>query len=386
MSRSRAFVLAAISAGLVGVAVAGADLQSRAVATACHRYRDPGPGDQEGDTRSLDPLEPLVMASAAFSILFLARPLYDLIRGDVSFLDFNTDASYDMALASAAVAIVAFQLGYATARVSQVIRGGNEALYRFWPGRSNYVLVGFAVVLTAVAAVAALVNAILAGGAESLLQDRTAVATGATNVPAIAGAVSAAVPAVLLLWCIDGPWKRVARAMSVVPMAVLGVAAIPKGDRRLLLPLAVAGGAYYYLRRGRRPSWFQVAALVAATMFLVITPLREARTGQVGIGEAFVQGLQNPGAAIEGLLISQDTSQLSVLAVMISEVGDGRPIPWQWGMSTLTETVLQPIPRQVWEDKPSPIGTQFIEYNWGMAGGRCVSQCPTLSDSRHLLL
>ncbi len=155
----------------------------------------------------------------------------------------------------------------------------------------------------------------------------------------------------------------------------------PEGDRRLLLPLAVAGGAYYYLRRGRRPSWFQVAALVAATMFLVITPLREARTGQVGIGEAFVQGLQNPGAAIEGLLISQDTSQLSVLAVMISEVGDGRPIPWQWGMSTLTETVLQPIPRQVWEDKPSPIRTQFIEYNWGMAGGRCVSQCPTFQFS-----
>ncbi len=83
VSRSRAFVLAAISAGLVGVAVAGADLQSRAVLLLVIGTATLVPVIRKAITRSLDPLEPLVMASAAFSILFLARPLYDLIRGDV---------------------------------------------------------------------------------------------------------------------------------------------------------------------------------------------------------------------------------------------------------------------------------------------------------------
>ena len=48
-------------------------------------------------------------------------------------------------------------------------------------------------------------------------------------------------------------------------------------------------------------------------------------------------------------------------------------------MATLSETLLQPIPRQLWSGKPKSIRTQFIQHNWGMERGRCVTQCPTVS-------
>lgn len=379
MDRRWAYLSVLIGALLCGAAVAAGGPQLRAVLLIAIGSAILIPLTLKAITGSLDPLEPLVIASAAFAILYLARPVYDALRGDVSYLSYGVDATYDVALASVAIAVIAFQFGYAAPRLPRSAAHAVRRVIGVDHPRNDIVLMGSAMALTALGAGAALASAVLAGGADLLVQDRSAIATGATNIPIVAVAVSFTVPGLLLLSCVEGRAKHLARILSLLPLAVLGITAIPKGDRRLLLPLIVAIGAFFYLRRGRRPSLWRISVAVAAVFFLIITPLREFRTGQTTLGDAVVRTIQNPGAAAADLLIAQDTSQVSVMALLISQVGDDRAIPWQWGMATLTETLLQPVPRQLWSDKPEPIRTQFIEYNWGMARGRCVSQCPTLS-------
>ena len=362
-----------------GVAVALLDLQPRALLLFTIAVATLIPLAIKVAAGTLDPLEPLVMTSAAFMILFVARPLYDVLRGDPSYLDYNVDETYDLALAAAATAVVAFQVGYAWAPPPRSLSDGLGRLVGVGRQRRDSVLFGSAVILSALGAGAAISSAMLSGGADLLIQGRGAIDAGATNVPLLAVGVSLVVPGFFLFWCVEGKARPLARVLSLVPLAFLSITAIPKGDRRLILPLIVGIGTYFYLRANRRPTPWKILVTVAAVFFLVVTPLREFRSSPVSLGNAVADAIQNPGAAAEDLLLSQDTAHVSVLALLISQVGDNQAIPWQMGAATLTETLLQPVPRQLWPDKPVPIRTQFIELNWGMAGGRCISQCPTLS-------
>ncbi len=328
---------------------------------------------------NLDLLEPLVPASAAFIIMFVARPAFDVSRGTLGFLDFDISNGYPMALAAALVAVIAFNVGYSVAHLPTTVAVGAQRLLGFGQPRNDSTLVITGVALSIIGLSAALASAVLAGGAVTLVQDRGAIATGATNIPIVAAAATLTIPGTLLLWSVTGQSRRYARILSVFPLIVLGLTAIPKGDRRLLLPMLTAAISLGYLRRDRRPTWFVVGAALLVAFFVVVTPFRESRSGGQSFGEALLQGIQDPGRAVEGLMLAQDTSQVGVLAVLVQEIGDDRPLPWQYGMATLTETVLQPVPRQFWANKPETIRTQFIQYNWGMEGGRCVSQCPTVS-------
>ena len=329
--------------------------------------------------RTLDPLEPLVMTSIAFFVLFVIRPLYDISHGGPTYLNYDIERTYDLALEAVLVAVIAFEIGYAGGRLPVSLAASLRR--RLGVGRPlpDFAILVSALILTAVGAGATVLNAVLAGGVDVLFQNRDAVVTGSTNVPVIAVAESLAVPCLLLLWCVPGSTKNLSRILAVLPVVVLGIAAVPKGDRRLLLPLFAAIGSSYYLRRGRRPRWVAMAVVTFAILFLVVTPLRSSRNGSTSFVDAAWSAIQDPAAALEALFIEQDTSQVNVLAVLVAQVGDHAPIPWQGGMATLTETLLQPIPRQVWPGKPEPIRTQFIVYNFGMLDGRCISQCPTLS-------
>ena len=50
------------------------------------------------------------------------------------------------------------------------------------------------------------------------------------------------------------------------------------------------------------------------------------------------------------------------------------------GVETLSDTVLAPIPRQVWPGKPWKTQTLLIDHFYGTSpGGGCVTLCPAFS-------
>jgi len=321
---------------------------------------------------TLDPFEPLVPATVAFVLLFIARPVFDHAAPTRTFAGQDLTAHYPKMLAVVLVGIVLFQIGYATCRPRGTVESTPAAR-----SPDTGVLMLVAATLTLASLGFLLMRALLAGGLSSLFLDRSEIGARALNVPFISESVMLALPAVLVLWSVPRPHRAAARLLSIVPLAVLLISAIPQGNRRDLLPVVVAVTALAYLRRNARPRILSLAVVGALVFFLVVTPLRISRNGDAGYWASLVTAVEHPMRSIEGLFREQDTAMTTALAIEIRDVGTR--IPWQHGTSVLSETALQPVPRQIWPTKPEPIRTQLIELNWGLRSGTCYTQCPTFS-------
>jgi hypothetical protein len=186
-----------------------------------------------------------------------------------------------------------------------------------------------------------------------------------------------ALPALLVLWSVLPPHRGAARLLAVAPLAVLLVSAIPQGNRRDLLPALVAVTALAYLRRNARPRMLSLVVVGALAFLLLITPLRTIRNGDGSYWTSLVTATEHPVRSVEALFREQDTAMTNALAIEVRDVGSR--IPWQHGSAVLSETVLQPVPRQLWPTKPETIRMQLIEMNWGLRNGSCATQCPTFS-------
>jgi hypothetical protein len=81
----------------------------------------------------------------------------------------------------------------------------------------------------------------------------------------------------------------------------------------------------------------------------------------------------------ELLLVSQSTSLVNSFGLVVNEYGTDAPSEYRYGVSTLAETVLQPIPGEIWPEKPEPVRTMMINKYWGIERGGCISLCPTFS-------
>ena len=323
-------------------------------------------------TGRLDVFEPLVAATVAFVLLFIARPIVDHALPTREFAGQNVEPNYAAMLVVVLVGVASFQLGYALVRSRPVEAPSHE---RRAPDVGVLFFVGLALTTASVACL--LLRALLAGGLSTLFADRSELGPNAVNVPVITESVMLALPAALVLWSVPPPHRAAARLLSVVPLGVLLVSALPQGNRRDLLPAIVAFAALPYLRRGTRPRVVSLALLSILAFFLIVTPLRVSRNGEVGYWPSLVAGIEHPSRSVEALFEEQDTAMTTALAIEVRDVGTR--IPWQHGSSLLAETVLQPVPRQLWAGKPETIRTQLIELNWGVRRGICFSQCPTFS-------
>src|SRR5690606_12222412 len=60
----------------------------------------------------LDVFEPVVLANIALGVMFVGRPLFDLITGNTAHLGYSVLPTFDEALLVALIGIVFFELGY----------------------------------------------------------------------------------------------------------------------------------------------------------------------------------------------------------------------------------------------------------------------------------
>jgi hypothetical protein len=133
------------------------------------------------------------------------------------------------------------------------------------------------------------------------------------------------------------------------------------------------------LRRGRRPQLVLVGAATIGLFFLLISPLRVSRHSGTPFLSALGSGVVHPLRTVDDLFTSGDTEIVNNIAFETTQVGSNRPIPYLHGRGIIAETLLQPIPRQIWTTKPRPVRSEIIERNWPVENGTCRGLCPTFS-------
>jgi hypothetical protein len=153
--------------------------------------------------------------------------------------------------------------------------------------------------------------------------------------------------------------------------------AVPGGNRRYFLPLVVSLTVLYFVRRSKRPSILLTSIACGLLVLTVVTPARVSRTGEVSYRSALLTSLDQPLGSLGSLLEAQDTSMIDNSALAIRALGEG--VPFRHGLEFLSDTVLLPIPREVWAGKPEKVRTLLIDYYYGTDNGACVTQCPTFS-------
>jgi len=322
--------------------------------------------------RRFDVFEPLTLASFALLLLFVARPLYDFLAG-YQWLGYDNPLDWRGALLITFIGVVAFEIGYHMP-VSRRLAARLPRPPQDSDGQASLVL---AAALTVAAAGAVLTVGYLKGGLGLLFANR-AEATRFVP-PFVAEAFLVALPATLLfLAAAVRRRRRTVALLALIPAGVILLMAIPAGNRRYLLPLLLALVTFAYLVRGRRPPLVPIAVSVVLVLLLVINPLRDARTGDISYPEATLESVRNPHTALESLLRAGDTSMIETMALEMPVLGD--EVPYRYGLELVGDTILAPIPRQVWPDKPQKTSTLLIDHFYGTAeGGGCIVHCPSFA-------
>jgi hypothetical protein len=338
-----------------------------------------------------DVFEPVTFVAFAFLLLFVARPAYNLAER-YSYFEVDLWSKYPAVLLGAFVSICALQLAYHSplpGRIAAVLPSSHP--------RSERAIIWAASVLTVGAYAAVLVNAHLRGGLDQLLGNREE--TGINEVPPfIREAFMVALPATMLFLAVPGPVRRPMRLLALFPLGAIALMSLPGGDRRYLLPLMIALTTFYFLRRGRRPRVGLLVVLVVALLVFVIDPLRSVRVGDETYTGAVAQNVKHPLEPFTTLIRTGDTSMVDSFALQVGLMGDKRTIviPWQvperfhnfapadspqpfrHGMETVNDTILAPIPRQIWPGKPRKVGTLLIDRIYGTTpSGACIGGCPS---------
>jgi hypothetical protein len=162
-----------------------------------------------------------------------------------------------------------------------------------------------------------------------------------------------------------------------VPVGIILLMTVPEGNRRFFLPLALSLAVLYFVRRGKRPSILFTSIACGLLLVAAVTPARVSRTGQVSYRSALLTSLNQPLGSVGSLLEAQDTAMIDNIALATGALGEG--VPFRHGLEFLSDTVLLPIPHEVWAGKPEKTRTLLIDYYYGTDKGACVTQCPTFS-------
>jgi hypothetical protein len=319
-----------------------------------------------------DVFEPSVPVAIGVLLLFVARPLYEEHHyGFHSYVTINVDQWWTQTLVACLVGVVAFQLGY-LAPIGGALK---RRLVPIRPAKDDS-LITLAAILTGVALAGLLARAHISGGVSQILANRAGGLTHAAGTATATVVITLAIPAILILWTVTGPARKMARRLSVIPLGVYLLLALPGGNRRYLLILLAAIAVYRYLRLERRPPILQTVIGVFLLLVLVVNPVRMARTGSMSYTAAVQYSVSNPFQAPADLLAAQDSSVIDSFAMLVGDIGPGQRLAYQHGKSTLTETILQPLPHALVPWRPQAIRDQEIQARFDNSAGFCSTLCP----------
>lgn len=321
-------------------------------------------------------LDPVYVSIFTFFLLFLLRPMYDNANSTFSWLTIDVNDVMPQVLLAILALEVAFFIGYFHPAGRLVARNLPNPPPDLYPSTTLV----FALTILGMALVLKLSSAMLSGGLATLVQRREAYSATATNIPFVTEGAMVAVAALLIFLYLRPKYPVISALGTLLSGAVILQSAVG-GNRRQVIILFATVVVYFALKQAYKPNPLTLLFLGTVFFFGFIAPVELTRGGGgMSPSAAAVQITSNPVEVVERLVLrSQSTSMVNAFAVVVKEIEVNRTISFRQGTSTAAETILQPIPRQIWTSKPEPIRSVVIEHRWGMANGRCAGLCPTFS-------
>jgi len=313
---------------------------------------------------TLDLFEPLVPSALAASVMFVGRPIADQALSSYLHLGYNIRPTFDWALFSVVIGIVAFNLGYSS--------NLGRPLRRLFPVPATQFPIGMvatgAITMSILGAALFGVFLLSNGGARALLiivsgRNHTAATFTRQSTGYLYEAINLLLPASLLFF---GLWMRTKRIHNLFFAAFTGVplflyqASI--GDRSELLPLIFGLPAIYYLWESRRP---HLGRLLFAGLFLLITfaLLREIRNsaaaGRQHLGDSVM--LTDPGKALASTFTKDDSEMFDTFCNLVSVVPSTLPFH-PFGL--FSDISIRALPRILFPDKPLEWSDELIVTLW----------------------
>lgn len=313
--------------------------------------------------RRLDLFEPIVLANIALGIMFVGRPLHDLITGETIHLGYDVMPTFDETLLVALTGIVFFQLGYfaplglAWARrlpAPPSLRPQRAALAGWL-----YLILGgalFAIFLARQGGLGLLL--ILLQGRQSSNSELFLSSTGYFYSGILMWGASS-----LIFFAIAVVSKRrVYWLWFLLPTLCLLLLYGARGDRINLLPLVLAVPVFWYLWKARRPRWrtLVVAALVGVALLGWLREVRAADENR-DFTATLVAALGSPVSQALDIVGGADAEMFDSLANELSVVPE--TVPFQHG-ATVTDVLIRVVPRPLWPNKPYESNLILVTTFW----------------------
>lgn len=312
----------------------------------------------------LDLFEPVVLANIAMGVMFIGRPIADLLTGQFDHIGYDVRPTFDEALVVALIGIMFLQFGYFSTIGTRMARYFPAPAWRFNP------------VVLATAAWASLVFGtilfwmflqqqggmelflLLLGGRRPEDNELYLQSTGYLYNGPLMWSVSA-----LLFFSAAVITRRLSYylyfiAVSTCFLILYGA----QGTRSNLLYIVVTIPVFWYLWKNRRPRlWTVLIAVVIG--FSLLGWLREIRTAGEGdnvIG-VLTQSLASPVTETAEILTGADAEMFDSLANELLVVPD--KLPYMHG-STVTDIFVRAVPRPLWPDKPLEANDAVVATLW----------------------
>jgi hypothetical protein len=319
--------------------------------------------------RSFDLLEPIVLFSFTYFVLFVVRPAYILAEHVTEYsinyapIDFTPKftAMQFVALLGAIGAVLSYEL------VVKWNLGGRKSPklageQGFWLG-----MAGLATSAVGVLGSLVFVSSI-PGGFATILNGRTTTYQDATfDISAyVYYAPMLLIPGSLLLlaaWLSTRkfPYLIASFAAAALLVAVRG----PVGGRLALVPLFLGAIVLIYLYRDRRPRavTFLVVFAIGILGWSLIAQLRNNSVREnKDVGSLVVDSVKSPLSAFEPFTEGHDAAMAPLLAAAMTVIPD--KLSYGYGSKLAVDFATRGVPRSLWPDKPLSSKEELTRALW----------------------
>lgn len=312
----------------------------------------------------LDLFEPVVLANIALGIMFVGRPLHQLITGETTYRGYDILPTFDEALLIALIGISFFQLGYfyrpgATAWARRLPKPPPLRPQRVAMAGWLYLLIGGLLFGTFLARQGGLgLLLILLEGRQQSNNDLFLGSTGYFYNGLLLWGASA-----LIFFAIAVVTRRRRYwLLFLAPTLCLIVFYGVRGSRSQLLPLVLAVPVFWYLWKGRRPSarTLLLAALLGVAMMGALRELRTAGENR-DFAATLLGALISPVSEAADILGGADAEMFDALANELAVVPE--KLPFQYG-ATVTDVLIRAVPRPLWPNKPLESNDVVVNTLW----------------------
>jgi hypothetical protein len=325
---------------------------------------------------TFDPFEPIVIFAVAYGVMFVARPLAMIIRGDFSYNAplsvINVEPQFTKMLILALIGAASFVVGYSISIRKRLAERSPPDCRSFDPKIASVT----AGIVAGVAVLAFFIFVLHSGSTQTLhllLRGRTPEFTQAINSLSLYPwtATLMLIPAALVFLALA--WQRRSSLFLIVFFLLTGLIAlrsVPTGDRLVLL--AFLGGIFVlsYLRRSTRPGVLALLGLACTALVLsaFLSDLRGRSTRNETVAETFTGMASNPSRIVHPLFSGPDSEMAPVLAAALRVIPS--QLPYGYGSIIFGDLVRRPVPRTLWPDKPQPPRSQLTSTLWPSENAR----------------